>query len=326
MKKWPFLFVFLLLPVYGMAAVWYDEYDAGLKAIAAKDWTSAEARLNKAIQLQPKQGRQVLAYGVRFVRYIPQYYLGVVHFHQGRYAEALQRLEKIQKAQLIAKGDPEFSEMIRMLQLATEQLKPKAEEKKAPVTEEPKATPALEDPKAKERLQQAQQLEEEKRKREQLDNGERLKKKDLTEKLDALANAMNKKDWVAAQALATQVASLDPKNSELIRSKSLIDDGLLALKAQDLEDRGFLAFFSGDYQQAIMHLELVIAAKKDSAETWFYLGCSHAALGLLQGKEGKQLLQKAQHEFAETRKFDPKLDYLPGLISPRIRDLYQQSQ
>jgi len=353
-----FLFLIItLLPISVFAAVWYDEYDAGVKAIAARDWSSAEARLKTALALQPKQGRQVRAYGIRFIRYIPDYYLGVAYFNQGKYQDALNQLQRIQKTGLVAQGDPEFPELSRLIQLAGEKLKPKTEEKKAPVT---LPAPSPEAPKVKDQEAElkAQKLEEEKRKQEQFENlikkaGDALAAKnfkqsrelakqaaamgvdetksselfheiDLAETLDSLAKAVNKKDWVAAQKAAQQVASLDPGNNELMLSQPLIEQGLSEMKTQDLEDRGLLAFLSGDYQQAVALLERVIVVKKDLAETWFYLGCSHAGIGLLQAKE--ELLQQAQREFAQARKLDPKLHYSPGFISHRILELYEQAQ
>ena len=98
------------------------------------------------------------------------------------------------------------------------------------------------------------------------------------------------------------------------------------MKAQEFEDRGLLAFLSGDYRQAIILFDRVTMAKADSAETWFYLGCSHAAISLLQGKDGQQSLQKAQQEFEQVRKLDPTFKTTPGLISPRIVELYRQAQ
>jgi len=355
----PFLiFVLLLAPFTASAAVWYDEYDAGLKAIAARDWTSAETRLKTALSLQSKQGRRVFAYGVRFIRYIPHYYLSVANFNQGRYQDALNQLHQIQKTGLVVNADPEFSEMNRMIQVSEEHLKPKKEETPIPP---PAPPPAVEKPETADTQKAAERFEEEeKRKQEQFVNlikkaEDALSEKDfkqsrelakqaaamgldetrikglskridLSEKLDALERAVNKKDWPAAQKAAQQVVSFDPGNRELTRLQSLIERGLSEMKAQELEDRGLLAFLSGDYQQAIILLERVANAKEDSAETWFYLGCSHAAIGFLQGKEGQPLLQKAQREFEQVRKLDPKFKTTPGFISPRIVELYRQAQ
>lgn len=344
------IFSLLLWPVPALSGdLWYGEYDAGVRAIAAKDWGTAEAKMKAALELQPKQGRRVLAYGVRFIRYIPEYYLGVVNFHQAKYQDALNQLQRVQNRALVVKGDPEFSQMLEIIQQATEKLNPKIEKKAEPVKP---SVPIIQEPKVSEQQQeadlQAQRLEQEKRKREQFDDlmrkaedalaakdskqskefakqaeamgidetkvSELRKRIDLTEKLDVLTKAVRQ-----AQRLAVQVASLDGNNPELVRLRGLIDQGI-----QDLEDRGLLAFLSGDYQNAIMFLERTILLKKDSAESWFYLGCSHASLGLLQGKE--QLLQKAQGEFAQARKLNSKLAYSPALVSPRILEMYQKAR
>ncbi len=98
--------VFIMFSVSAEAAeLWYEQYDSGLKAVAASDWSAAETRLKAAMQLQPKQGKQVRAYGTRFIRYIPAYYLGVVYFNQGRSADALNQFQNISNSGLIEKGD-----------------------------------------------------------------------------------------------------------------------------------------------------------------------------------------------------------------------------
>jgi tetratricopeptide (TPR) repeat protein len=308
-----FLFAVLVAPFAAIGGTWYAEYDAALNAIADKDWASAEAKLKTAMQLQPKQGRQVLAYGIRFIRYIPQYYLGVVYFHQGKYQDSLNQFEKVEKNGLVTAGDPEYGEMNKLTQQAGERLKPRVEEQKPPV-----ATPSsvIDQLKAKERpLEtelQTQPHQEEKRKRDEFEN--------LMQRAKA---ALSTNEFAQSREFAKQAATIEAGNPELIRLQSLIDR---TQKIQDLEDRGVLAFLSGDYAAAILLLERVTLVKKDYAETWFYLACSHAATGLLKGKDGNEILLKAQREFAQARKLDSKFKYIPGLISPRILELYEQAR
>jgi tetratricopeptide (TPR) repeat protein len=304
----------LSLPAIG-ADSWYVEYDAGLKAIASKDWDTGEARLKTALALQPKQGRKVLAYGVRFIRYIPEYYLGVVYFNRAQYQEAMGVLTRMQKNGLVVKGDPEFSEMTTMIAQANDKLQPKIQKQEpsaktpAPTVEPPQPAQQQEDVEAQRQEQEKAKLAEIenlikkvdvaisakdfKQARELVKQGQTMgideskiqdfqKKIDVDEKLVALSKAASQKDWLQAQRIATQLDTVDPKNPDLVRLQLVIDQGI-----QDLEDRGLLAFLSGDYQQALLHLERVIAVKKDFAESWFYMGCSHTSLGLLQGEKGE---------------------------------------
>jgi tetratricopeptide (TPR) repeat protein len=118
----------VLVPLFISANdLWYYSYESGMKAFHAGDLNKAEFKLSSALSAQPTQGKRIKAYGTKFIRYIPDYYLGVIYFRQGRYQEALERLQKAKNAKLVTGNEAEFEELLNYVQLAEEKLKPTQE-------------------------------------------------------------------------------------------------------------------------------------------------------------------------------------------------------
>lgn len=103
---------------------WYESYEAGKKAVAVQQWGVAEQKLSDAIRKGPKQGRRVLAYGQNWVVYIPDYYLGVVYYNEGKLQQSLDQFKRVQSAGLVTQSHPEFAVMSKMIQSANQQLNP----------------------------------------------------------------------------------------------------------------------------------------------------------------------------------------------------------
>lgn len=73
---------------------WFDYYERALSFSAGEFWKKAEYDLLDAIQLKPGGERDSYTYGMHFINYYPHRELGVVYYHQGRFAEAKRELEK----------------------------------------------------------------------------------------------------------------------------------------------------------------------------------------------------------------------------------------
>src|SRR5438105_6842289 len=93
---------------------WWDPYDQAMPDIKAKNWSLAEQHLKMALKQHPNQSRKIKTYGVYYIRYIPEYYLGLVYFNEGRYSDAAEKLLSVQNAGLLVPGDQEFPELTRM--------------------------------------------------------------------------------------------------------------------------------------------------------------------------------------------------------------------
>jgi tetratricopeptide (TPR) repeat protein len=98
---------------------WYDAYDQGVAAVQKRDWKTAEQRLNEARTANPKQGRNVLAYGDRYVTYLPDYYLGIVYLNTNRSRQAEEAFGRISTQKLIATNNPEYKAFDQQSRQAT---------------------------------------------------------------------------------------------------------------------------------------------------------------------------------------------------------------
>ena len=98
---------------------WYDAYDQAVAAVQKRDWKTAEQRLNEARTANPKQGRNVLAYGDRYVTYLPDYYLGIVYLNTNRSRQAEEAFGRISAQKLIAANNPEYKAFDQQSRQAT---------------------------------------------------------------------------------------------------------------------------------------------------------------------------------------------------------------
>jgi tetratricopeptide (TPR) repeat protein len=106
---------------------WYEAYDEALQAISQKNWKLAEEKLLAAMssRLAPKPGRSVNTVGLRYIDYLPDYYLGLVYFNQQRYQEAIAALRR--SSDLIGPRSREFAAYSSTLKEAEAALAAKVE-------------------------------------------------------------------------------------------------------------------------------------------------------------------------------------------------------
>jgi tetratricopeptide (TPR) repeat protein len=104
------------------AETWYEAYAAGQKALAKGDLAAAEAKLKEAARQGPQPGRQVRAYGVRFITFLPQYDLAKLYARQERYLDALAQIQSLESAGALKPSDAEYRELAQLRELATTRL------------------------------------------------------------------------------------------------------------------------------------------------------------------------------------------------------------
>lgn len=75
-------------------ASWYDDYDAGLAAARAGNWSTVVSKMSSAIKGQPNESNKARTYGAIFINYHPYYYRGVAYLNLGRYQQAIVDLER----------------------------------------------------------------------------------------------------------------------------------------------------------------------------------------------------------------------------------------
>lgn len=83
---------------------WYDHYRNAKEAMAASDWRAAEKELHEALRKRNRPGLNVEEYGLKFVDYLPHYWLGVAYFNLGEFEKATQAFEAARLAGQIQKS------------------------------------------------------------------------------------------------------------------------------------------------------------------------------------------------------------------------------
>ena len=85
---------------------WYHYYERGLSFAEGDCWGKAERDLREALkQRDDGDRRRARTYGIHFVDYFPHRELGIVLFHQKRYADAIRELEASLNAAVTAKAE-----------------------------------------------------------------------------------------------------------------------------------------------------------------------------------------------------------------------------
>jgi len=164
---------------------------------------------------------------------------------------------------------------------------------------------------------------------------ELVKRIELGENAQAFEKAINARNVKEAERLYSIVARLSPKDSRLSeyreQIKNILPPGETSTKTvtviDSLEHEGIIAFYSGDYRNAIEQLKRVTNVKKDSARAYFYLGCSTAAIALMKPKnEEAKMLERVREYFVQVHKIDPGFKHSRKFISPRIMQIYDANK
>jgi len=75
-------------------ASWYDDYDAGIAAARAGNWSVVASKMSSAIKGNPTESNKARTYGAIFINYHPYYYRGAANLNLGKYEQAIADLEK----------------------------------------------------------------------------------------------------------------------------------------------------------------------------------------------------------------------------------------
>jgi tetratricopeptide (TPR) repeat protein len=89
------LAILLLFAGRGIAlATWYDDYDAGIKAVRAGQWQTVIQKMTAALSQKGKENSKERAYGTLFENYHPYYYRGAAYLNTGQYDKAIADLDQ----------------------------------------------------------------------------------------------------------------------------------------------------------------------------------------------------------------------------------------
>ena len=155
---------------------------------------------------------------------------------------------------------------------------------------------------------------------------------DKREKIKAVEQAIRRGDLDAAenQALALKVQYPSDSNiasllQQINDQKSVAVQDLKAVEARKTVERQVLtAYYNGNYDQAIQIAKDNLSKVPQSWRLHFFLGCSYAALSMLEENETDARMQLAREYFRRARSLSSSAS-LPPHISPKILDIYRSS-
>lgn len=329
-----FLILFLASVVYGEDQ-WYSLYALGRQAAESKNWSDVETYMKRAMKLQ-QPGRNVREYGTQFMPvYVPDFYLGLSYFNQNRYQEALQLFNEVKSRGILRATDPEYSMMADAIEVINSMNQEAQASKESPDTEKKLQASTFEEfiTEAKNAIS-AKRMEEA---RHYLNMAKDLKPNapeveelqraiDASELIKLCQDAIRKPDLQEGDRLLIRLISLDPHNPKISELKLL----LARMKNEANTDKtmlsnGIKAYYAGRYQDA-SSLLLNFLKKNKSPKAFFYLGCSQAAIALLnKPKDRNDMLQKARESFHHSLQLDPSFPYDSLYVSPRILKVFHES-
>ena len=108
---------------------WWNYYERGVSYGDGRFWQQAEADLREALSQRSEDQRRARTYGMHFIDYFPHRELGVVLYHEERYAEAIVELEASLKSEKSAKAEYylDWARKSRILQDKTDVRPPEIE-------------------------------------------------------------------------------------------------------------------------------------------------------------------------------------------------------
>jgi len=92
----------VLLAAPARADRWYEHYARAENALGARDWRTAVAELNGAIEAKGDSGVRERSYGMRVVDYFPYLKLGIAYYHLGELEAAQQAFETEERLGAVA--------------------------------------------------------------------------------------------------------------------------------------------------------------------------------------------------------------------------------
>jgi len=124
---------FLFLALIGLnglifAEKWYNNYENALKSVEDQNWSEAIRYLQEALSDRPEPSFEAKTTGLRFIKYMPYYYLGLAYYKQGKCKEAAAAFKKSLDYGVV-KNIPE-------LYSSLEKMASDCEKKLAPLTQE----------------------------------------------------------------------------------------------------------------------------------------------------------------------------------------------
>jgi hypothetical protein len=137
-----FLFISFFTLTGEAESPWYVPYERALEAQQQGKWAESVEFLRAALREKAQPQDKARTYGLRFVNYLPHYYLGVAYYHLGDTASAVKNFELADRFGPIREVEPEYADMRDKLSRLTGKEPPPSVAAAARTQEEPAISPA----------------------------------------------------------------------------------------------------------------------------------------------------------------------------------------
>ena len=347
------LATFVLLAIAATAhASWYDDYDAGLAAARAGNWSTVVSKMTAAIKGQPNENNKARTYGAIFINYHPYYYRGVAYLNLGRYQQAIDDLERTSgpgpenlgsigelldraKRQLAASGTPE-PEPVRPEPVRTEPPRPVVTQPvPAPVQPTvPQIDPALRQRAtsslgaAKQKLQAAQQRRASSSPQYTqamsiyTDATTRIAGAKSNEDLNAIIGMAENAGDLAELAMPPNAPTPAPSIAPAPTKPAIVTDVVLDDYKRQLR-RALQNYFNGEFDDATRDFSELTRKLPDNGWIWAFLGASQYSQFAFEADESYRT--KALQSFRKAKSLRSWKGGLPEkYFSRRIRRAFNE--
>jgi tetratricopeptide (TPR) repeat protein len=294
------LMLVLSVGIYG--DTWYNNYEKAKDAIKEKNWSAAIKYLEEALKDRDKPEDKARTYGVRFVVYLPYYYLGKAYYGSKQYKKAREAFERSLDYGAVKKEPKSKNSLQRMLADCKEKLKP-------PPTE-PKTTTETPETGEKEEKKEEETAEPEKKK-EPAPKEE--KSKIETQPPDLPKTEPGKKQEAPG------------KEKEAVPEDTRLTQGI-----KDL-NQGIRCYFRGDRSESVRYLKEAIQVfageskhNKALVTAYQFLAVVLIENHYLSEDASGQLLQQARQYINEIRKLEPDFQLEENFFSPKVVKIFSR--
>lgn len=340
----------LLLVAAPASADWQSDYEDGMKAASAGDWSQVVAKMSAAIAAKPNENAKERPYGTVFIPYHPYYYRGIAYFNLGKFEEAIRDLKKATGQGKVKIGSAESFLGRAETQLAAQKQpeapqvaqQPPAQTPPAPTQTRP-AAPAADPNLASARTAARESITAAEKKMAEAQRARASTVPEFGRAQQMLLDARTKataadtaSDWSAVGAIAdravstfelavtkSQIAAQQPKGATPQVAAAATDDALAARRAE--VRRAVQAYFSGEFQESVRAFDRLASRERDNALLWAFLGASHYYNWYLGGQRDDGERSAAVEAFRSARRNSRNLRLDDRYFPSRVREFYQDA-
>ena len=318
------------------AADYRESYRKGIEEADRKAWGAVATYMRQAAAEQGKEGEAVKIYGVRYVPYLPHFYLGLALSKTGACQEALEQWKESER-----QGAVQGTAQYRALQHGREVCLETAGKPPAPPPDKAATTerPARDEEARKEAaLTEAARSDAARNEAARNEAARSRAARETTARNDAAAkdaarNEAARRDAAAKEAARVEAARVEATRNEAARNEAARNEAARTEAASAAADRpgpppelraAARALFRADYEGVVRTLRgASFAERRAKLTAAVLLGAARYALYVQGGAKDDRLRRQALDDARACRRLDPAFRPDAGFFSPGFRELYR---